>query len=159
MQNLNSAYNSFGTKYDEIIKSILDKLDANPLLRPYKEQYYDNNKSVQKIMNDPFLKFLPLFIIIFIIIIIIVIILLVVRKKKKKIIKKYNNFAKPVDLYINYDKQKNDSINMNYEYFLRNSITNNLDGIPNNILYYNKFDNRDIIKSNEFIYNNLFRSI
>ena len=110
-------------------------------------------------MNDPFLKFLPLFIVIFIIIIIIVVILLAFKKKKKKITKKYNNFGKPIDLYLNYDKQKNDSINMNYEYFLRNSITNNLDGIPNNILYYNKFDNRDIIKSNEFIYNNLFRSI
>lgn len=158
MQNLSSAYNSFGSKYDEIIKSILDKLDANPTLRPYKEQYYDNNKSVQKIMNDPFLKFLPVFIIIFLFIVIILIIILIL-KKKKKIDKKYNNFGKPINLYLNYDKQKNDSINMNYEYFLRNSITNNLDGIPNNILYYNKFDNRDVTKSNEFIYNNLFRSI
>ena len=40
----------------------------------------------------------------------------------------------------------------------KNVIINNLDGILI-IFYIIIIDNRDIIKSNEFIYNNLFRSI
>ena len=155
MQNLNTAYNSFEFQYDKTIKLILDKIDSNSTLRPYKERYYDNNKTIQKIMNDKYLKFLPLF---FLLLIISLILFLIFRRKKINF-RKYNNFSKPIDLYLNYNRQKNDSVNMNREYFLRNSLLYNMNGIPNNILYYNKFDNRDNIRSNGYIYNNLSRSI
>ena len=155
MQNLNTAYNSFEFQYDKTIKLILDKIDSNSTLRPYKERYYDNNKTIQKIMNDKYLKFLPLF---FLLLIIGLILFLIFRRKKINF-RKYNNFSKPIDLYLNYNRQKNDSVNMNREYFLRNSLLYNMNGIPNNILYYNKFDNRDNIRSNGYIYNNLSRSI
>ena len=155
MQNLNTVYNSFEFQYDKTIKLILDKIDSNSTLRPYKERYYDNNKTIQKIMNDKYLKFLPLF---FLLLIIGLILFLIFRRKKINF-RKYNNFSKPIDLYLNYNRQKNDSVNMNREYFLRNSLLYNMNGIPNNILYYNKFDNRDNIRSNGYIYNNLSRSI
>ena len=155
MQNLNTAYNSFEFQYDKTIKLILDKIDSNSTLRPYKERYYDNNKTIQKIMNNKILKYLPLF---FLLLIISLILFLIFRRKKINF-RKYNNFSKPIDLYLNYNRQKNDSVNMNREYFLRNSLLYNMNGIPNNILYYNKFDNRDNIRSNGYIYNNLSRSI
>ena len=153
LDKIKGIFQSIDNAYDNVIQNMLDYLDSNSSLKSIKD-FYDNNSTIQYIMNNKYLKYLPLLIFLIIIILLIFLVLKLLKKKKKKK-KKELPMKLPVDLELSYNKQLYDSNNNNFEYFKKYTLLENYEGISNNNLYYNKNDSRSMFRQKDDLYINL----